>query len=122
MFEFVKDLFIKAGSGPLENPAQKNTDDVKIATCALFLEMAQIDDQFSSEEQKTILSIKTPARYIIRSSSPSFFSRRLADTGKGVFSSWAKSDTLNSSTIQKNSSRALRFSAVALGERSLMFL
>jgi len=31
--------------------------DIRIATCALFLELASIDNEFSEEERQTILSI-----------------------------------------------------------------
>jgi uncharacterized tellurite resistance protein B-like protein len=34
-------------------------DDILVATCALFLEMARIDGEFSEEEQQSILSILT---------------------------------------------------------------
>ena len=41
-----------------EGGTNKNTDhDVRIATCALFLEMAKIDETFTQQEMDIILSI-----------------------------------------------------------------
>ncbi|MFC1823225.1 TerB family tellurite resistance protein [Thermodesulfobacteriota bacterium] len=36
---------------------EENTHDIKIATCALFLEMAMIDGEFSDSERESILTI-----------------------------------------------------------------
>ena len=55
--EFVKNIFIKAAAGSDKNELQKKSSDVQVATCALFLEMAKIDNQFTDEELETILSI-----------------------------------------------------------------
>ena len=57
MLDFVKDIFFRAKVGSGENSARKSARDVQIATCALFLEMAKIDDRFTDEEEKLILSI-----------------------------------------------------------------
>ncbi len=57
MFDFLKDVFSKATSGCGENNVCKEDHDVQIATCALFLEMAEIDDRFTDEEKEIILSI-----------------------------------------------------------------
>jgi uncharacterized tellurite resistance protein B-like protein len=56
MLEFVRDFFIKSTTDSQEN-IQKEAHKVQIATCALFLEMAKIDDKFSDEEMEAILSI-----------------------------------------------------------------
>ncbi len=57
MFDFLKDFFNKATSGVGEDNTRKEDRDVQIATCALFLELAEIDNQFTDEEKETILSI-----------------------------------------------------------------
>ena len=60
MIDFIKkafssskkpDLGATAGGGPSRD------DDLRIATCALFLEIANIDDEFSDEERERILRI-----------------------------------------------------------------
>ena len=57
MLDFVKDIFSRAKVGSGESSARKTAHEVQIATCALFLEMAKIDDRFTDEEQEMILSI-----------------------------------------------------------------
>ncbi|MCB2171062.1 MAG: TerB family tellurite resistance protein [Deltaproteobacteria bacterium] len=57
MLDFVKDMFIRAKAGSGESSTRKGTRDAQVATCALFLEMAKIDDRFTDEEQEMILSI-----------------------------------------------------------------
>ncbi len=45
----VADLTVDAGRDP--------EHDIRIATCALFLEMARIDEKFTPEEMETVLAI-----------------------------------------------------------------
>ena len=44
-----------AGGGPEKKPASEH--DVRVATCAIFVEMARIDEKFTSAEVDTIISI-----------------------------------------------------------------
>ena len=64
MIDFIKKAFASsqqqdtgadaaAGSGP----GASREDDLRTATCALFLEIANIDDEFSEEERNSILNI-----------------------------------------------------------------
>ena len=57
MFDTIQRFFKPAAGG--ENNIEKNSDthNVNVATCALLLEMAQIDGEFSVEEQKNIVGI-----------------------------------------------------------------
>ncbi len=56
----MKDLlkkFFGAGRGPGPQPEERESGhDIRVATCALFLEMAKIDGEFSEEEQRHIVS------------------------------------------------------------------
>ena len=57
MLDSLKRFFSPAAPGV---PAASGPDpehDVRIATCALFLEMARIDGEFTQEEMETVLSI-----------------------------------------------------------------
>ena len=57
MRDLVKRFFNKMAPNK-EGAANKDTDhDVRVATCALFLEMAKIDDTFTQQEMEKILSI-----------------------------------------------------------------
>ena len=55
MRDMIKRFFSRVSE---ENTSGKrNVQDVRVATCALFLEMAHIDDTFTKEETEIILSI-----------------------------------------------------------------
>ncbi len=55
MKDMVKKIFSRISG---ENTScDRNVQDVRVATCALFLEMAHIDDAFTKEETEIILSI-----------------------------------------------------------------
>jgi uncharacterized tellurite resistance protein B-like protein len=53
----ISKFFGKSGEEKTRAPEQTSGDDIHVATCALFLEMAHIDGEFSGEEQLSILAI-----------------------------------------------------------------
>jgi uncharacterized tellurite resistance protein B-like protein len=55
MVDFFKKVFGSADDGA--DTGSRSGDDIRVATCALFLELATIDNQFSEEERQKILSI-----------------------------------------------------------------
>jgi uncharacterized tellurite resistance protein B-like protein len=57
MLDIVKRFFSKTATEPSKNADQPMEHDVRIAACALFVEMARIDEKFTSTEMDTILSI-----------------------------------------------------------------
>jgi uncharacterized tellurite resistance protein B-like protein len=57
MLDSLKKFFSPAAAGEPAAPGRDTDHDVRIATCALFLEMARIDGKFSPEEMETVLSI-----------------------------------------------------------------
>lgn len=57
MLDIVKRFFSSEPSGPGEDASAARGHDINVAVCALFLEMARIDDSFSQSELETILSI-----------------------------------------------------------------
>jgi uncharacterized tellurite resistance protein B-like protein len=57
MLDIVKRFFNKA-TAEVSKDANKNTEhDIRVATCALFVEIARIDEKFTEAEMETILSI-----------------------------------------------------------------
>ncbi|MBN2568040.1 MAG: TerB family tellurite resistance protein [Deltaproteobacteria bacterium] len=52
MIDLVKDFF-----GTTKGKEKDSAHDIRIATCALLLEMSQIDGDFSNEERDSIVSI-----------------------------------------------------------------
>ena len=57
MKDMIKRFFSRDSQEHPKASDNRNEEDVRVATCALFLEMAHIDDTFTKEETKIILSI-----------------------------------------------------------------
>ena len=57
MIKSLKRFFNPSAVGMAAEPVVDTEHDVRIATCALFLEMARIDEKFTAEEMETVLSI-----------------------------------------------------------------
>jgi len=57
MIKSLKQFFNPSAVGSVADPVVDTEHDVRIATCALFLEMARIDEKFTAEEMDTVLSI-----------------------------------------------------------------
>jgi uncharacterized tellurite resistance protein B-like protein len=57
MIDLIKTFFNKGSGGDTEKGRPARIRDIRIATCALFLEMANIDGEFSLSERDHILSI-----------------------------------------------------------------
>jgi uncharacterized tellurite resistance protein B-like protein len=57
MIDVVKRFFNKATPKVNEASRQDTEHDIRVATCALFVEMARIDEKFTEEEMNTIVSI-----------------------------------------------------------------
>ncbi len=57
MIDVVKKFFAKAAADVSSGPIQHTEHDIRVATCALFVEIARIDKEFTEAEMETILSI-----------------------------------------------------------------
>lgn len=57
MITSLKRFFGQPAAGGAGDSGHHAEHDVQIATCALFLEMARIDEKFTAEEMETVLSI-----------------------------------------------------------------
>jgi uncharacterized tellurite resistance protein B-like protein len=57
MLDKLKHFFHKSDTPTAENQKEARTHKLRVATCALFLEMARIDEVFSPEEMATVLGI-----------------------------------------------------------------
>jgi len=57
MLDIVKRFFGKAAGSESGAAEQNTTHDLRVATCALLVEMARIDQTFTEAEMETILSI-----------------------------------------------------------------
>jgi uncharacterized tellurite resistance protein B-like protein len=58
MIDLVKKFFIKESTIPTSEPSKGTTHDVRVAACALFLEMAHIDGEFSDSERGHIIQTR----------------------------------------------------------------
>ena len=57
MLDIVKRFFSKATEGDSRATGQKTDHDIRVATCALFVEIARIDEKFTQAEMVRILAI-----------------------------------------------------------------
>ena len=57
MIDVVKKFFSKAAAEASRDANQNTAHDIRIATCALLVEIARIDEKFTDAEMETILSI-----------------------------------------------------------------
>lgn len=57
MIDLAKKFFGKSEKNISENQAEASSHEIHVATCALLLEMSNIDGEFSEVEKKNILSI-----------------------------------------------------------------
>ena len=57
MLDIIKRFFSKATEDGSKTTGQKTDHDIRVATCALFVEIARIDEKFTQEEMETLLSI-----------------------------------------------------------------
>jgi len=57
MLNFIKQIFFNSSTGEQTSDASANEKKLQHATCALFIQMAQADDDFSDIEREIISSI-----------------------------------------------------------------
>jgi len=57
VLDSLKRFFSRPAAGGAKDKGGDTQHDVRIATCALFLEMARIDEKFTAEELETVLSL-----------------------------------------------------------------
>jgi uncharacterized tellurite resistance protein B-like protein len=57
MIDVVKRFFSKATTKVNGTSSQNNEHDIRVATCALFVEIARIDEKFTEAEMNSIVSI-----------------------------------------------------------------
>jgi uncharacterized tellurite resistance protein B-like protein len=57
MLDLVKKYFTKNDNRPISSKSREDPRRIMVASCALLLEIAAIDGEFSADEQEVILSI-----------------------------------------------------------------
>ena len=57
MIDMVKRFFRKSARNEVAEHLDKRCKDTQVATCAILLEMARIDSEFSKDEQESLISI-----------------------------------------------------------------
>ncbi|MCK4775238.1 MAG: TerB family tellurite resistance protein [Candidatus Krumholzibacteria bacterium] len=95
MFEFFKKTF--GGSQNVTDgaaPVSDSEEDLKIATCALFLEIANIDDEFSDEERVSILSL-IKSEYGLTEEQAVQLARRAMEELEGSIDLWKFTNLIN---------------------------
>jgi uncharacterized tellurite resistance protein B-like protein len=95
MIEFFRKTFggsSKAGDGVV--PESNREEDLRIATCALFLEIASIDNEFSDEERASILRL-IQAEYGLSEQQALEVSQRAASQLEGSIDLWKFTNLIN---------------------------
>jgi uncharacterized tellurite resistance protein B-like protein len=57
MIDLVKKFFKKSSGNRVPEHLEKRCQNIQVATCAILLEMARIDNEFSKEEQESLIHI-----------------------------------------------------------------
>ena len=57
MIGSIKKLFLGNNDNKTDKKAKQEDHDIQLATCALFLEMARIDEAFTRQEEKMVLDV-----------------------------------------------------------------
>lgn len=95
MIDFFKKVFAKSQEQDVGGTAEVSRDeDLRIATCALFLEIANIDDEFSEEERDSILSI-IRSEYDLSEEHALELARRAMAELKGSVDLWKFTNLIN---------------------------
>jgi uncharacterized tellurite resistance protein B-like protein len=109
LIEFFRKTFGGSAGGPGEAPLQPAAEeDLTIATCALFLEIASIDNEFSETERASILEL-IRTEYGLSEQQSEEVARRAAAELEGSIDLWQFTNILN-----ENYSEAERIRVVEL--------
>lgn len=75
-------------------PQERGEDDIRVATCALFLEIANIDSEFSEEERRRILTIMQET-YGLSATDATEIARRAASELRDSVDLWKFTNLIN---------------------------
>jgi uncharacterized tellurite resistance protein B-like protein len=81
-------------------------DDLRVATCALFLEIANIDDEFSDEERASILKI-IESEYNLTEQQALELARRAASQLEGSIDCWEFTNLINDNYNEEEKMRVV---------------
>lgn len=98
MIDFLKKAFASTRQqdddrGPRETGASRE-EDLRVATCALFLEIANIDDEFSNDERDRILDI-IQSEYALSQEHALELARRAMSELEGSIDLWRFTTLIN---------------------------
>jgi len=92
--DFLKRVFGRSEGGEPEPAGGDREDDLRIATCALFLELANIDNEFSEEERDNILDV-LKTEYDLSEEHALELAQRAVDELKGSIDLWQFTNLIN---------------------------
>ena len=98
MKDFFKKVFGESESGTAESPGGGSSGhDMRIATCALFLEIANIDNEFSDEERQSIIQI-LQQEFELSEAHAEELASEAAQELKGSIDLWSFTNLINDSS------------------------
>lgn len=92
--DFLKKVFGRSEGGEPEAAGATREDELRIATCALFLELANIDNEFSEEERDNILEV-LKTEYNLSEGHAIELAQRAVDELKGSIDLWQFTNLIN---------------------------
>jgi uncharacterized tellurite resistance protein B-like protein len=109
MIDFIKKAFASSkapDTGAAPEAGKSREDDMRIATCALFLEIANIDDEFSDEERERILEI-IQAEYGLSEDHALELARRAMSELEGSIDLWGFTNLINDNYSEDEKQRVV---------------
>jgi uncharacterized tellurite resistance protein B-like protein len=91
--DILKHLF-GTGSDDDRSLSPRKPDDIRVATCALFLEMANIDDEFTESERRCVLEM-LQQEYGVSSDHAAQLARQAQDQLEGSIDLWQFTNLIN---------------------------
>lgn len=106
MMDIFKRAFGTQQEGEAGGGEGAREDDLRIATCALFLEMANIDDEFTEEERDSILAL-LESEYGLDSEHALELARRAMSELEGSVDLWQFTNLINENYTEEEKLRVV---------------
>jgi len=95
MIDLMKKIFSGSETDDLVDNAEERSDKIHLATCALLLEMANIDGEFSDSERENIISALKKKDYSLSKEDISELIRASKEELKGSIDLWQFTNLIN---------------------------
>jgi uncharacterized tellurite resistance protein B-like protein len=94
MIKRLKRVFASVPAQSSDSEKADNPHDIRVATCALFLEMANIDGEFSGDERDNVMNILAK-EYDLSEEDAAELTRSAEDERRGKIDLWQYTNMIN---------------------------